>query len=93
MKFDVRVPLIATATLLSVLIFAVAEEKTAPDNPVHLPQGWSTETANRWHFISQGTAIFPYEWFLALEQPGQTELISAVCPDGWPGCSSAKNHS
>ena len=81
MKFDVRVPLIAFAALFGVLIFAMAEDKPAPNNPVSLPQGWSADTANRWHFISQGTAIFPYEWFLALEQPnqqpGQTELISA----------------
>ena len=81
MKFDVRVPLIATAALLAVFIFAAAEDKTTPDNPVHLQQGWSADTADRWHFVSQGTAIFPYEWFLALEQPGQppgqTALISA----------------
>jgi len=68
MKFDVRVPLIATAALLAVFIFAAAEDKTTPDNPVHLQQGWSADTADRFHFISQGTAIFPYEWFLALEQ-------------------------
>ena len=81
MKFDVRVPLIATAALLAVFIFAAAEDNTARDNPVHLQQGWSADTADRFHFISQGTAIFPYEWFLALEQPGQqpgqTALISA----------------
>ncbi|MET4386546.1 hypothetical protein ABIB73_002291 [Bradyrhizobium sp. F1.4.3] len=81
MKFDFRMPLIAIATLLAVFIFAAAEDKTTPDNPVHLQQGWSAETADRWHFVSQGTAIFPYEWFLALEQPdqqpGQTDLISA----------------
>ena len=73
MKFDVRVALLAIVALLGVFIFAAAEDKAPPDNP----QGWSPETAKRWHFISQGTAIFPYEWFLALEQPGQTELISA----------------
>ncbi|KJC46033.1 hypothetical protein UB31_20605 [Bradyrhizobium sp. LTSP849] len=81
MKFDVRVPLIAIAALLAVFLFAAAEDKTTPDNPVHLQQGWSADTADRFHFISQGTAIFPYEWFLALEQPGQpsgqTALISA----------------
>jgi mono/diheme cytochrome c family protein len=81
MKFDVRVPLLAIAAVVGVFIFAAAEDKTRSDQPVHLPQGWSTETADRWHFVSQGTAIFPYEWFLALEQPdqqpGQTELISA----------------
>jgi RoxA-like, cytochrome c-like len=81
MKFDVRVPLIAIAAVLAAFIFAAADDKTTPDNPVHLQQGWSADTADRFHFISQGTAIFPYEWFLALEQPdqpsGQTALISA----------------
>jgi len=81
MKFDVRVVLIAFAALFGALIFAAAEDKPPSDNPVHLSQGWTADTADRWHFISQGTAIFPYEWFLSLEQPGQppgqTELISA----------------
>jgi hypothetical protein len=27
---------------------------------------------DRWHFISHGTPVIPYEWFLALEQPGET---------------------
>ncbi|UVO38731.1 cytochrome c [Bradyrhizobium arachidis] len=81
MKFDVRVILISFAALFGVIILAAAEDKPPSDSPVHLPQGWTPDTADRWHFISQGTAIFPYEWFLSLErpdqQPGQTELISA----------------
>jgi mono/diheme cytochrome c family protein len=59
----------------------LAQDKPAPSSPVHLQQGWSDETADRWHFISQGTALIPYEWFVALEQPGQpsgqTALIKA----------------
>lgn len=81
MKFDVRVALIAVAALLAAFNVASAEDKTAPDIPVHLQQGWSADTADRWHFISQGTALIPYEWFVALEQPGQqpgqTALIKA----------------
>lgn len=89
MKFDVRVPSIAVAALLAAFVVASAQDKSqdksqdkpASGNPVHLQQGWSDETADRWHFISQGTALIPYEWFVALEQPGQpsgqTALIKA----------------
>lgn len=81
MKFNVRVALLAIAAVLGVFICAAADDKPTPANPVHLQQGWTTDTADRWHFISQGTALVPYEWFLALEQPGQppgqTELIRA----------------
>ncbi|MGX4802901.1 di-heme-cytochrome C peroxidase [Bradyrhizobium guangdongense] len=81
MNFDVRVPLIALVSLLATVIAVSAEDKPVPGAPVHLQQGWSEETADRWHFISQGTALIPYEWFVALEQPGQppgqTALIKA----------------
>ena len=90
MKFDVRVPLIAVTALLAAVIAASAQDKSqdkppqdkpAANSPVHLQQGWSEEIADRWHFISQGTALIPYEWFVALEQPGQppgqTALIKA----------------
>jgi hypothetical protein len=81
MKFDVRVPSMAVVSLLATIMTGAAEDKPAPAGPVHLQQGWSEETADRWHFISQGTALIPYEWFVALEQPGQpagqTALIKA----------------
>ncbi|MBC9882072.1 hypothetical protein G8O24_32600 [Bradyrhizobium sp. INPA01-394B] len=101
MKFDVRVSLIAVATLLATFLVASAQEKPqekpqdkpqeqpqgksqdkpAAAGPIHLQQGWSEATVDRWHFISQGTALIPYEWFVALEQPGQqagqTALIKA----------------
>jgi hypothetical protein len=37
-----------------------------------LDQNWSTEDRHWFHHASQGTATFPvpYEWFMALEQPG-----------------------
>jgi predicted small lipoprotein YifL len=31
-------------------------------------QGWDAETTQRWQHVDQGTAFFPYEWFVALEQ-------------------------
>jgi hypothetical protein len=48
-----------------------------PDTPatkaaVWLDQNWSTEDRHWFHHASQGTATFPvpYDWFVALEQPG-----------------------
>ncbi|MGY3615232.1 di-heme-cytochrome C peroxidase [Bradyrhizobium sp. USDA 10063] len=77
MKVGLRVPLLAIAALLFLSSIAVTQDNTVRQNPVHLPQGWSTDTLNRWHFISQGTPLIPYEWFLALEheQPGHTTPI------------------
>jgi hypothetical protein len=45
-----------------------APAKTA----VWLDQNWSTEDRHWFHHASQGTATFqvPYDWFMALEQPG-----------------------
>ena len=39
---------------------------------VWLDQNWSTEDRHWFHHASQGTATFqvPYDWFMALEQPG-----------------------
>jgi len=45
----------------------------APVKPaVWLDQNWSTEDRHWFHHASQGTATFqvPYDWFMALEQPG-----------------------
>jgi cytochrome c5 len=44
-----------------------------PVNEAHwLDQNWSTEDRHWFHHASQGTATFPvpYDWFVALEQPG-----------------------
>ncbi len=56
-----------------------APAKTA----VWLDQNWSTEDRHWFHHASQGTATFqvPYDWFVALEQPG-LHLVS------WPGLLS-----
>ena len=45
----------------------------APVKEAHwLDQNWSTEDRHWFHHASQGTATFPvpYDWFVALEQPG-----------------------
>ena len=39
-------------------------------------QGWDYGTAQAWYHIDQGTAFFPYEWFVALEQAGGQERFA-----------------
>jgi mono/diheme cytochrome c family protein len=39
-------------------------------------QGWDYGTAQAWYHIDQGTAFFPYEWFVALEQTGGQERFA-----------------
>lgn len=45
----------------------------------YLCQGWSAGKAEWWYHVSQGTAIMPYAWFMALEQASGTALF--VAPD------------
>jgi len=75
MKASLRVPFITIAAFLFLPDIAAAQDNTDRGNALHLQQGWSADTIDRWHFISQGTPVIPYEWFLALEQPGQTAPI------------------
>jgi len=35
----------------------------------YLCQGWDADKAEWWYHVSQGTAIMPYPWFMALNQP------------------------
>jgi hypothetical protein len=53
----------------------VAAQNDTVRNTLAVPQGWRADTVDRWHFISQGTTLIPYEWFLALDQPDQKEPI------------------
>jgi hypothetical protein len=75
MKVGLRVPLLTIAAFFFLPDIAAAQDNAVQGNPLHLQQGWSADTIDRWHFISQGTPLIPYEWFLALEQPEQTALI------------------
>jgi hypothetical protein len=36
----------------------------------YLPQNWSAEESLAFYFTPQGSQLIPYDWFLALEQPG-----------------------
>jgi hypothetical protein len=73
MKASLRVSLLTIATFFCFSDIVAAQNDTVRNTT--LPQGWSAETSDRWHFISQGTTLIPYEWFRALNQPGQQELI------------------
>jgi cytochrome c peroxidase len=39
---------------------------------VYLSQNWSPDQSLQFYFTAQGSQIIPYDWFLALEQPGST---------------------
>jgi len=39
---------------------------------VYLDQNWSPGDSLRFYSTSQGSQLIPYDWFLALEQPGST---------------------
>jgi hypothetical protein len=40
---------------------------------VYLSQNWSPDDSLTFYFTAQGSQIIPYEWFLALEQPGESK--------------------
>jgi hypothetical protein len=59
------------------LVFAASCSRDLPDYPptentVWLEQGWTEEQRQWFHHANQGTWTFfiPFEWFMALEQPG-----------------------
>jgi hypothetical protein len=71
--------LIASVAFLHLsIICSTAQNREKPRIALHLDQGWSANTAKLWYHISQGTALVPYEWLLALEQPNGTELLSSA---------------
>ncbi|MFM8872407.1 MAG: hypothetical protein ACKOJI_03470, partial [Phycisphaerales bacterium] len=45
--------------------------------PVLLDQGWSPEDRATYHRTSQGSAVMPFDLFMALEQGGSTALFRA----------------
>jgi len=46
-----------------------------PKLPGYLDQNWDYATRLRWWFMSQGSRLLPYTWFLALERPDSKELV------------------
>jgi hypothetical protein len=49
----------------------------APEAGPGTDQGWTYQTTQLWHHVDQGTAFFPYEWFVALEQAQGQERFAA----------------
>ncbi len=47
------------------------------DNPelTWVNQNWSERIRNDWYTTSQGSELFPYDWFIALEGPGSEDLF------------------
>ena len=75
---QVAVGAIVVATLLPI----GSCQKTEPDYPppgggAGTDQGWDYATAQAWYHVDQGTAFFPYEWFVALTQAQGEEHFAA----------------
>lgn len=49
--------------------------KSAADDTIYLPQGWDHHTRQTLSFTSFGSRFIPYDWFLALEQPDNTNAF------------------
>src|ERR1700679_2117487 len=41
----------------------------------YLPQNWSPAESLAFYFAPQGSQLIPYDWFLALEQPGASTTL------------------
>jgi len=48
----------------------VPEYQNPPEKLIHAEQGWTEDQRLRFHHTPQGTRLVPYNWFMALEQPG-----------------------
>ena len=56
----------------------IQEGAPVPDTAgrvVNLAQNWSAQQQQWFWFTSQGSRLLPYDWYLALEQAGSTELF------------------
>jgi hypothetical protein len=51
------------------------KEGQAANTVVYLPQGWSEEVREQFYFLTQGSQLLPYDWFLYLEQADSQELF------------------
>jgi hypothetical protein len=67
----------ALAALYLVGSMAALTQGPAPKPPLLLDQGWSAEDRAAYHRTSQGSAVMPYDLFLALEQAEGTDPFRA----------------
>jgi hypothetical protein len=66
----------------SIVVIGSCQSPESDDPPpsaddVGTDQGWDYGTAQAWYHVDQGTAFFPYEWFVALEQASGQERFAA----------------
>ncbi|HKG22552.1 MAG TPA: cytochrome c [Blastocatellia bacterium] len=73
----VKVSVILLLALGVLTVRAHSNEPSPPAGPVaaqgdviFLDQGWSSADRQAYYHADQGTRLIPYNWFLALEQPG-----------------------
>jgi Cytochrome c len=52
-------------------------EYPPPGDGATADQGWDYGTAQAWYHVDQGTAFFPYDWFVALERAQGQERFAA----------------
>lgn len=59
-------------------IIAGAAEAAPGAKPItYLNQGWTADERVQFYYTTQGSQLIPYDWFLALEQPDNQELLRA----------------
>ncbi|MFM7261727.1 MAG: di-heme-cytochrome C peroxidase [bacterium] len=56
---------------------APASDQRAASSAIFIDQGWSEADRVAYHRTSQGSAVMPYDLFVALEQAGNTNLFRA----------------
>ena len=60
---------------LFLLIFCIPVSGAAADQVIYLDQNWTQEDREQFYFIDQGSRLFPYDFFLHLEQANNKELF------------------
>jgi mono/diheme cytochrome c family protein len=74
---------VAVSFILATAILAIGScQNSEPDHPppsgdARTDQGWDYGTAQSWYHVDQGTAFFPHDWFVALEQARGQERFAA----------------
>ncbi|MBT4044848.1 MAG: hypothetical protein HOK21_22215 [Rhodospirillaceae bacterium] len=68
---------VAICALFSGLLFVLpgTGRAAAHDEVITLDQGWNKASRDLFYHTPQGSPIMPYDWFLALEQPGAQALF------------------
>ncbi|MBE2228341.1 MAG: hypothetical protein IAE93_13385 [Ignavibacteria bacterium] len=73
---------IALSALFTISLFIISwtfpnKPEKKDSDPLWLEQNWSEQVRNDWYFTSQGSQIFPYDWFGVLEKAGSTDLFTS----------------